>query len=336
MILTVAFWRHTMRKILVVNRLGIGDVVLTTPLAELIKRNMEARVGYVIASKAADVLINHPYIDDVFPYDRQTKQQTQRKIRSKQYEDAIIVDERLNSTLLAWRCGCRLLNWGVEVTLGKWRFFTRKQHRVRAIEDFTSYARLIGINPDPTILRATVGNCDPGRETLIAEWLKYTQQQTQKIVLVVARTAADNKNWNTSHLSKFNTYLNNQGILPVYIGAPVDYDYIEAIGGAKINIAGKFGLRDLPVIARHAAFALSMCTGPLHILGTVDLPIIAIYGQSDPIRWAPKTAIILQSKLPCAPCFHWAKCERQPGDTCMDEISFDQVRQIIEKHRLLE
>ena len=60
-----------------------------------------------------------------------------------------------------------------------------------------------------------------------------------------------------------------------------------------------------------------MCTGPLHILSTVNkLPIIAIYGPSDPIRWAPKTAIVVQSQLPCVPCLNWAKCDKPIGQRC--------------------
>ncbi|MDF2572348.1 MAG: glycosyl transferase family 9, partial [Sporomusa sp.] len=89
-----------MRKILVINRLGIGDVVLTTPLAQLIKENMPARVGFVVAAKAADLLVNHPYVDDVFAYKSKSAKELIQQIKKIGYEEALVVDERLTSTLL--------------------------------------------------------------------------------------------------------------------------------------------------------------------------------------------------------------------------------------------
>lgn len=131
--------------------------------------------------------------------------------------------------------------------------------------------------------------------------------------------------------------MNENGIKPVYIGSKNDREYIESISGTKFNIAGDFGLRDIPEIASYASWALSMCTGPLHILGTVEnLPIIAIYGPSDPLRWAPKNAIVVQSSLPCVPCLNWAKCKREKGNTCMDEIKFERVKNILLKYALIK
>jgi len=44
-----------MQKILIVNRLGIGDVVLTTPLAQIIKENLkDVKIGFLVASKSID------------------------------------------------------------------------------------------------------------------------------------------------------------------------------------------------------------------------------------------------------------------------------------------
>ena len=46
-----------MRKFLIINRLGIGDVVLTTPLAQIIKENIpNCTIGFLVASKSVDIL----------------------------------------------------------------------------------------------------------------------------------------------------------------------------------------------------------------------------------------------------------------------------------------
>ena len=50
-----------MQKILIINRLGIGDVVLTTPLAQILKKYIKnVKIGFLVAKKAEDILKNHP------------------------------------------------------------------------------------------------------------------------------------------------------------------------------------------------------------------------------------------------------------------------------------
>ena len=329
-----------MQKILIINRLGIGDVVLTTPLAQILKENIKnVKIGFLVAKKAEDILKNHPYIDDIFVYkNKHEKKKLIDDIHAKEYEKAIIVDGRLSSTFIAWRAKCKPLNKACTFSINRKQFFGRKALAPRAIEDFSMYAKTIfNINYDKNLLMPKIGNCDMDKKNSIEKWIQQIKKDTKEIVLIVARTAADIKNWNKGELSKLNLYLNENGIKPVYIGSNNDRDYIESILGEKINIAGSFGLRDIPEIAKYASWALSMCTGPLHILGTVEkLPIIAIYGPSNPLRWAPKNAIVVQSKLPCVPCLNWAKCKREKGTTCMDEIKFERVKNIILKYALIK
>lgn len=320
-----------MKKILIINRLGIGDVVLTTPLAKVLKEHLEVQIGFVVAEKAADILKNHPYIDDVFGYSRKKKPALLKEIRDKGYEEAILVDERFSSTVLAWKAGCRLLNKGFEISLGKKRLFKRKSRATHAIDDFASYAELLGIPSQHETLQAVVGMPDAERIAFVQDWLESIKVQTKELVLIVPRAAGDIKNWNPVELGKLNAYLNARGISPVYIGSKYDADYIESIAGKKINAAGIFSLRELPLLGKQAKFSLSMCTGPLHILGTVEnLPLLAIYGPSDPKRWAPKQAVVVQSKLDCVPCHLWTGCPKEAGQRCMDEIQFAEIRAKIE------
>lgn len=329
-----------MRKFLIINRLGIGDVVLTTPLAQIIKENIpECKIGFLVANKSVDILKNHPYIDDVFAYkNKHEKKALIEQIKAKEYNEAIIVDGRLSSTILAWKSNCKLLNKGFCFSIYGKHFFPRKELAKKAIEDFSIYAKLLlNINYDKNNLLPKIGNCDNNKKKIISDWIKNIQKETTNIILIVPRTAADIKNWNTNELGKLNLYLNTKGIKPIYIGSPNDRDYINNIDGDKINIAGKFTLRDIPEIAKYASLALSMCTGPLHILSTVtDLPIIALYGPSDPKRWAPNNAIVIQSDLPCIACQNWDKCDKKKGETCMDKISYNDVIAVIDKYNLLK
>lgn len=317
-----------MRKILIINRLGIGDVVVTTPLAKLIKENNQAQVGFVVAAKSADLLLNHSYIDDVFAYSKKNKNKIISEIQEKGYNEAIIIDERFTSTLLAWKAKCKLLNKGFEISLGANRLFPRKKRKIRAIEDFSAYIELV--NPELTQyeITAILGKPDAQRMDYLEEWLKQQKKTSNKLVLIIPKSAALNKNWPAIYFSAINNLLNKKGIIPVYIGSKGDAEYIEEIEGKKTNAAGLFSLRELPAIAEHAAFAISVCTGPMHIISTAKVPTIVLYGPSDPVRWAPTSAIVLQSKLTCVPCER-LDCIQKKGQTCMDLLVPEQVEKIM-------
>lgn len=321
-----------MRKILVLNRLGIGDVVVTTPLAQLLKEHFAAQVGFAVAKKAEDVLRNHPYIDDVFGCQKKNRREVVERIQQAGYQEALVVDERLSSSLIAWKAGCKLLNVGKEVSLGIRRIFIRKQRALRASEDFSSYIQKL----DPKIsyagVKPRIGDMDEARRPFLQDWLACYFKESRALVLIVPRSAADNKNWPIASFGRLNRYLNDRAVIPVYLGAPGDKAYIEQIPGNKVNAAGVFSMRELPVLAQSARFAVSVCTGPLHILGTAGVPILAIYGQGEPRRWAPDSAIVVQSTLPCVPCLR-LDCSQSVGQTCMDEIQPERIFAIIEKQQ---
>lgn len=321
-----------MRRILILNRLGIGDVVVTTPLAKLIKDHIEAKVGFAVAAKSADLLVNHQYIDDVFAYRKKNKREVIAEIVEKGYNEAIIVDGRFSSTMMAMRAGCKLLNKGFEISLGANRLFKRKPHKIRAIEDFSAYIELVcpGLRDDE--ISAVLGNPDAARKEYIENWLTEQKKISKQLVLVIPKSAALNKNWPVEYFGQINRYLNKKGIIPVYIGSKNDAAYIDTIDGEKLNAAGLFSLRELPTLAKQSAFAISVCTGPMHIISTAGLPIIVLYGPSDPIRWAPSNAIVVQSKLSCVPCER-LDCMRKNGQTCMEGILPEEVIDVIENQK---
>ena len=60
-----------MKKILIINIFGIGDVLFTTPLVRNIREAFpDAYIGYVCNKRAQAVLGNNPHINKIFIYER--------------------------------------------------------------------------------------------------------------------------------------------------------------------------------------------------------------------------------------------------------------------------
>lgn len=310
-----------MKKILLINRLGIGDIVLTTPLARIIKENIpDAWIGFVTSNKAVDVLQNHPYIDEVFPY-RSSLRNITKMIRQRGYQQAINIDSRLTSTLIAKLSGCELLNSGWTFSWRGKKYFPRVANHSKAILDFVMDCKYLNIDTGKiSIQKPIIGNIDIDSKDKIADWLKLVSTQTRKLVLIAHHGVNKNKNWPPEYFGQLNHWLNKNGILPVYVGAPREQADIESISGEKINVAGIFSLREVAAIAKHADLCISVCTGTLHVFSSTDTPLLALYGPTPSERWAPMYAYVLNSHLPCIPCGK-STCTQDQFQQCMWELS---------------
>lgn len=324
-----------MRRVLLINRMGIGDVVLTTPLAQLIKENVDARIGMLVSAKARDIIQQHPYIDDVFVWNKKQENLILKEIRAKQYTEAIVVDERMTSTLAALRAGCRLLNYGLELTIGKYRLLSRKQYHTQAILDYSSYVTLLDKTLPVEYRKPVLGMISQPSIDKIHNWLAQNNPDEMPLVVVIPRGIAENKNWLPGYFGEINKYLQKKGAIPIYLGSAHDEEYINRIEGVKINAAGVFLLREVALLAQHASFCLAPCTGTMHIAATAEKPVIALYGPTCPERWAPANAIIAKAQdLPCMPCKS-LQCKNKIYKECMYKVTPQHVIEIIENHSLL-
>ena len=65
-----------MKKILLINPFGIGDVLFTTPIIHTLKDSLPGvKIGYICNRRTSAILENNPFIDFVFVYERDEFQQ---------------------------------------------------------------------------------------------------------------------------------------------------------------------------------------------------------------------------------------------------------------------
>lgn len=79
---------------------------------------------------------------------------------------------------------------------------------------------------------------------------------------------------------------------------------LRAVPPSAVDLA-----RDLDLLTLAAAIELfdvyvTGDTGPMHVAAAVGTPVVAIFGPSDPLRYAPADPIhrVVRIDLPCAPC----------------------------------
>ncbi len=104
----------------------------------------------------------------------------------------------------------------------------------------------------------------------------------------------------------------------------------DQMGSQPIVLSGKTSIRELMCILRRCTFLLTNDTGPMHMAQALGVPVVAVFGSTDPEATCPSGGeqTLVRTKVRCSPCLLRA-C---PIDhRCMTGISTDQVMSSVMK-----
>ena len=99
---------------------------------------------------------------------------------------------------------------------------------------------------------------------------------------------------------------------------------------AVIDLSGSLDLMTLAAVLERLDVYVTGDTGPMHLAAAVATPVVAVFGPSDPIRYAPRDGRhrIVRIDLPCSPCNRIrlppARCVGHTPD-CLEGIGVDMV-----------
>jgi heptosyltransferase-2 len=89
-------------------------------------------------------------------------------------------------------------------------------------------------------------------------------------------------------------------------------------------MVGKTAIADLPALLSQCQMFVGNDSGAMHVAAAVGLPVVAIFGPTDPHGTAPITprCTVVQEKPYCSPCF----LRRCPIDhRCMTSVRPEAV-----------
>ncbi len=122
----------------------------------------------------------------------------------------------------------------------------------------------------------------------------------------------------------------------VLTGGPGDAALVAAVrtripvGVPILDLAGQVDLVTLAAVLARLDLFVTGDTGPMHLAAAVGTPIVAVFGPSTPLRYAPLTARsrVVRIDLPCSPCNRIRlppqRCRGHVPD-CLDGISTEMV-----------
>jgi ADP-heptose:LPS heptosyltransferase len=99
---------------------------------------------------------------------------------------------------------------------------------------------------------------------------------------------------------------------------PMVNDLLRGLGPDGVDLAGTLDLPNLAATLESLDLFITGDTGPMHVAAAVGTPVVAIFGPSDPARYAPTDTFhrVVRIDLPCSPCNRI----RLPPERCRGHI----------------
>jgi ADP-heptose:LPS heptosyltransferase len=71
-----------------------------------------------------------------------------------------------------------------------------------------------------------------------------------------------------------------------------------------LDLSDGAGLMTVAAVLQQLDLLVTGDTGPMHLAHAVGTPIVAVFGPSDPARYAPRGLrdVVVRVDLPCSPC----------------------------------
>jgi len=336
-------------RVLIVRLSAMGDVIHTLPAARALRDAFpKAMIGWLIEERWAEFLCapgtprhgersaQRPLADWVHTVDLkgwrkslftiQTAEQSARvwnDIRSAHYEVAVDLQGAIRSAVLARWSGAPVVYGAAqprEAPATLWytrRVITRGTHVVE--QNLSTIETIIG---KPLATPAVQLPRDNAAEERIAQRLCELGVGNFAIVNPGAGWGA--KCWPAERYGQVARTLVTWGVQPVVNYGPGEQDLANEVERASGRAARPFPctISELIALTRRAKLFIGGDTGPLHLAAALQVPVVAIFGPTDPARNGPYGTRNVVLRNPASSTTH---ARNAKADQTMLEISVDAV-----------
>ncbi len=173
------------------------------------------------------------------------------------------------------------------------------------------------------------------------------ERSVEPYLVVGPGTRWETKQWPAEHFAAAIAQIGERTGLPVVLtGMPEERSVAEQVqtraGGRIINLAGQTSLAEMIALIAGARAVLMHDSGPMHLATALNIPTVAIYGPTSPVRTGPygRDETVARLELPCSPCY-LKKVDACPhAHRCMRDLSpeavADQVVRTLENASMIE
>jgi lipopolysaccharide heptosyltransferase II len=341
-------------RILVVRPDRLGDVILSTPVFEVIKNHYSrCRLTVMVRAEHVPLIQGLPFIDEIMIFDplgahagfRGFKRLT-RELREKKFRVAITLQGNLKIAAAIFFAPI-LHRVGPLSKMYSFFFYNRgiRQSRSQVEMHETDYnlqlLRRLGIRISTRTVDTKVHF---SQETLKAatQWLQDAKYDSKKeLIAIHPGMGGSALNWPENYYGDLIRALVKEGRQVLITGGALDFAMIErlksfiGVDASKVMFYG--GPVSAPVdflgaLFSHASLVIAPSTGPLHVAVALGKRVVTFYSPvrvQSAIRWGPylkdeSKASVLVPEVYCGQEFHClgSLCNYYP---CMKTLTVNHV-----------
>jgi heptosyltransferase-3 len=347
-------------NILISKLRNIGDVLLITPLIKTIKIAFPHTKIYLLVNKGTEeVIAGNKSISEVFVLSKKESKILDVvhsillafRIRTRNIDLLINTTESDKGIIIGRLAGAKEI-WSAtnKIKEKKWRkrIVTRwfstlgeKKHTVLRNLDFATPITC-SLVKDVTFYLTKQELFETEKIMLSSGW---SPEKRSMHIHPVSRWMF--KAWPPEKVSAIIDWLDINNIQTVLTSSsdPVEMDLIKKIqeqcSSSPINLSGKLSIKMTGAVTYICKNFFGIDSAPMHIAASTNAKILAIFGPTNPIQWAPwphnqyqeipnQHISIINKNWPCVPC-GGSGCENLKKSACIDCISVDEVIEQIKK-----
>lgn len=322
----------------------VGDAIMALPALRAVRaRFPEAHVAVLALPYVAQIYQGQGIADELISYDRKGthagmggREKLAAELKAKKFNAALLLQNAFDAAWIAWRAGIpqRIgYNRDARGLLLTKAIALPKPGEIPAHEKFYYLELLrragwLDALPDVPVISLRIAPNDAQRAE---EKVRAGGVSTGAMRVAVGAGASygSAKCWPPERFAQaLNLMQRERNVEVILFGTPGEAAVSAAIqaGLAKpaLDLTGKTEIAELPALLSRCHAFLGNDSGAMHVAAAVGLPVVAVFGPTDPFGTAPVTprATIVQERPYCSPCF----LRRCPTDhRCMTAIAPQRV-----------
>ena len=349
----------TIERVLVVKLRYHGDVVLSTPVFQVLaNHHPHLEIDALVYADTAELLRDHPAISRVYGVERsgaggrglaalRERGGLWRSLRERRYGLLIHLTEHWRGAMLARFLGVRhavVAEYARRTGHAGWRrllggfwhgsfthHYPLSSGRRHMVERNLDALRRIGIHPDESEKRLVV-NVNAHDAELAEVDLRRNGLRRGHYIVIHPASRFGYKCWDPGRMAAVVAALHRPDRPVVLTGSPdpaeramVD-EVVLRSGVDPVDLCGALTLKGLAHCIGGAQLFIGVDSAPMHIAAATGTPVVALFGPSNPWVWGPWQVAhrIVATHPSCQPC-HLRGCADSFHSECIERITVAQV-----------
>ena len=332
----------TPNRILVIRLDRLGDVVLSTPVLQALRRQFpHAFIALMVRPSCREVVEGHPCLNEVILYEKEGAHRSlmgtlrfARRLRRYDFDTALVLHPSNRSHWIPWlaRIPIRIGYDRKSAWLLTHRVPHRKQEGAKHEARYSlELLELFGFNP---AISNPVIPVHPEAAKRVDELLSSSSvAPSERLVAVHPSASCISKRWMSERFAQVaDRLIREHGVRICLVAGEADAPHVKQMSRAMrepaLNFAGRLSVGELAALLRRARLLISNDSGPVHVAAAVGTPVVDIFGRNQrglsPLRWGPlgEGHVVLHKEVGCVTCLAH-NCDIE--FLCLTSLSVEEV-----------